>query len=119
MASSSPFRSLDHAIDVAKHIFLNKLDVGCWLEALSYRDCFNTYITMATESTKQGLHKWVKIPKEVREVEEKYEDMSHGVETVTLNSDEVNSLGNDNATEFDTNNDPRKNVRGIVGSNKS
>ncbi|MED6177505.1 hypothetical protein PIB30_098749 [Stylosanthes scabra] len=58
MASSSPFRSLDHAIDVAKDIFLNKLDVGSWLEALSHRDCFNTYIAMATESTKQELCEW-------------------------------------------------------------
>ncbi|MED6180754.1 hypothetical protein PIB30_013382 [Stylosanthes scabra] len=48
-----------------------------------------------------------------QEAEEKYEDMSHGVETVTLNSNEVNSLGNDHVTEFDTNNDHRKNLRGV------
>ncbi|MED6119203.1 hypothetical protein PIB30_009602 [Stylosanthes scabra] len=58
MAFSSPFRSLDHAINVAKDIFLNKLEVGSWLEALSHRDRFNTYISTATESTKQELHEW-------------------------------------------------------------
>ncbi|MED6138363.1 hypothetical protein PIB30_073681 [Stylosanthes scabra] len=133
MASSSPFRSLDHAINVTKDIFLNKLDVGCWLEAFSNRDCFNTYIAMTTESTKDcmnGTSKYQRkfgyafvtcasrkisdeILSELKEAEKKYEDISHGVETVTLNSDVVNSLGTDNATEFDTNNDPRKNVRGV------
>ncbi|MED6113491.1 hypothetical protein PIB30_071295 [Stylosanthes scabra] len=48
-----------------------------------------------------------------QEAEEKYEDISDGVEAVMLNSVEVNSLGTDHATEFDTNNDPPENVRGV------
>ncbi|MED6216322.1 hypothetical protein PIB30_006607 [Stylosanthes scabra] len=48
-----------------------------------------------------------------QETEDKYDDISHGVEDVTLNSFEVNSLGTDHATEFDTNNDPLENVRGL------
>ncbi|MED6151101.1 hypothetical protein PIB30_079049 [Stylosanthes scabra] len=174
MASSSPFRSLDHAIEVAKEIFHNKLEVGSWIEALSHRDCFDTYISTATESTKQELHEWrLKYQKKfgyafvtcasgkssdeilselkkrytnmplveldiarreemklvelqltnhhvdlyfdtdsTQEIEEKYDDISHVGEDVTLNSFEVNSLGTDHATEFDTNNDPLENVTG-------
>ncbi|MED6162082.1 hypothetical protein PIB30_066996 [Stylosanthes scabra] len=116
MASSSPFRSLDHAIDVAKDIFLNKLDVGSWLEALSYRDCFNTYIATATESAKQELYEWGSEYRRSSGVRRKYEDISNGVEDVTLNSIEVNSLGTDHSTEFDTNNNPRENMRGVDGN---
>ncbi|MED6197238.1 hypothetical protein PIB30_054873 [Stylosanthes scabra] len=58
MASSSPFHLLDHAIEVAKDIFHNKLEVGSWIETLSYHDCFDTYISTATKSTKQELHEW-------------------------------------------------------------
>ncbi|MED6184188.1 hypothetical protein PIB30_045076 [Stylosanthes scabra] len=114
IASPSPFRSLDHAINVAKDIFLNKLDVGSWLEALSHRYCFNTYIATTTESTKQELYEWG------FEYQRKF-----GYAFVTYasgkSSDEiisemkVNSLGTDHATEFDTNNNPRENVRGVDG----
>ncbi|MED6160045.1 hypothetical protein PIB30_047786 [Stylosanthes scabra] len=103
MPSSSSFRSLDHAIDVAKNIFLNKVDVGCWLEDLFYRDCFNNYMATTTKSIKQ-------------EANEKYEDISYGVKTTTLNSAEVNSIGTDHVTEFDTNNDPQENFRGLDGN---
>ncbi|MED6225278.1 hypothetical protein PIB30_092176 [Stylosanthes scabra] len=163
MASSSSFHSLDHAIDVAKDIFLNKIDVGSWLEALSHRNCFNTYIATATELTKQGLYEWgfeykrkfgyafvtcasekssdeifselkvryINMPlvelnivcrEEIKlielhltnhyvdlyfdsdstqEAEEKYEDISDGVEDVTLNSVEANSLGTENVRGVD------------------
>ncbi|MED6179396.1 hypothetical protein PIB30_000509 [Stylosanthes scabra] len=158
MASSSLFRSLDHAIDVAKDIFLNKLEVGSWLETLSYRNCFNTYISTATESTKKELHecglkyqkkfgyafvtcafgkssdgilselkvRYTNMPlveldiacrEEMKLIElqltNHYVDLYFDSEDVTLNSFEVNSLGTDHATEFDTNNDPPENVRGL------
>ncbi|MED6118941.1 hypothetical protein PIB30_007446 [Stylosanthes scabra] len=58
MVSFSPFKSLDHAITVARDIFLNQLDVSCWVEALSYRDCFDQYLTDANETTVQELHEW-------------------------------------------------------------
>ncbi|MED6211938.1 hypothetical protein PIB30_078389, partial [Stylosanthes scabra] len=177
MASSSPFRSLYHAIDVAKDIFINKLDVGSSLQALSHRDCFNTYIATATESTKQELYEWgfeyrrkfgyafvtyasgkssdeilseIKVRytnmplvemdiacreemklKELhltnhyvdlyfdsdstQDAEEKYKDISNGVEDVTLNSVEVNSLGTEHVVDFDTNNNPRENMRCVDG----
>ncbi|MED6177055.1 hypothetical protein PIB30_094110 [Stylosanthes scabra] len=44
MVSASPFVSLDHAITIARDIFLNELDVSCWVEALSSRDCFDQYL---------------------------------------------------------------------------
>ncbi|MED6131434.1 hypothetical protein PIB30_009915 [Stylosanthes scabra] len=140
MASSSPFRSLDHAIDVAKDIFLNKLDVGSWLEALSYLDCFSTYITTATKSTEQNTKGSSGMPLSLVHLEKalmkflvRYTNM-HLVELdiayreemklielhltnyyvdLYFDSVEVNSLGTDHATEFDTNNDPPENVRGV------
>ncbi|MED6212959.1 hypothetical protein PIB30_088522 [Stylosanthes scabra] len=153
MTSSSPFRSLDHAIDVAKDIFLNKPDVGSWLEALSHRDCFYTYIAMAIESTKHGLYEWgfeykrkfgyafVTCASEkssveiLSELKVGYTNMppveldiacreeiklielhltNHYVD-LYFNSVKVNSIGTDHATEFDTNNNPRENVRGVGG----
>ncbi|MED6199135.1 hypothetical protein PIB30_073116 [Stylosanthes scabra] len=50
-----------------------------------------------------------------QEAEEKYEEISNRVEDVSLNLVEVNSIGTDHATEFDTNNNPRENVRGVDG----
>ncbi|MED6207437.1 hypothetical protein PIB30_035827 [Stylosanthes scabra] len=58
MVSASPFKSLDHAIMVARDIFLNQLDVSCWVEALSSRDCFDLYLADANETTVQELHEW-------------------------------------------------------------
>ncbi|MED6183125.1 hypothetical protein PIB30_035154 [Stylosanthes scabra] len=58
MVSFSPFKSLDHAITVARDIFLNQLDVSCWVEALSSRDCFDQYLADAKETTVQELHEW-------------------------------------------------------------
>ncbi|MED6120685.1 hypothetical protein PIB30_023151, partial [Stylosanthes scabra] len=49
---------------------------------------------------------------ELKETEEKYDDISHVVEDVTLNSFEVNSLGTDHATEFENYNDPLEHVTG-------
>ncbi|MED6207884.1 hypothetical protein PIB30_039796 [Stylosanthes scabra] len=54
MVSTAPFSSLDHAITVARDIWFNKLDLSCWIEALSSRDCLNQYLTDATESTLQN-----------------------------------------------------------------
>ncbi|MED6168945.1 hypothetical protein PIB30_016632 [Stylosanthes scabra] len=53
MVSTAPFSSLDHAIIVSRDIWFNKLDLSCWIEALSSRDCLNQYLTNATESTVQ------------------------------------------------------------------
>ncbi|MED6198065.1 hypothetical protein PIB30_062559 [Stylosanthes scabra] len=66
MTSSSPFRSLEHATDVTKDIFLNKLDVGCWLEALSYLGMAKTLsgggyprvITRQGAYTGGGVERW-------------------------------------------------------------
>ncbi|MED6167369.1 hypothetical protein PIB30_002344 [Stylosanthes scabra] len=56
--SFSPFKSLDHTITVVRDIFLNKLDVLCWVEALSSKDCFDQYLADANETTVQELHEW-------------------------------------------------------------
>ncbi|MED6115132.1 hypothetical protein PIB30_087311, partial [Stylosanthes scabra] len=58
MVSASPFVSLDHAITIARDIFLHELDVSCWVEALSSRDCFDQYLKDATETTLQELLEW-------------------------------------------------------------
>ncbi|MED6215715.1 hypothetical protein PIB30_000721 [Stylosanthes scabra] len=58
MVSVSPFKSLDHAITIARDIFLNQLDVSCWVEDLSSRDCFDLYLAYANETTLQELYDW-------------------------------------------------------------
>ncbi|QHN75687.1 Uric acid degradation bifunctional protein TTL [Arachis hypogaea] len=58
MAMASPFSSLEHAISVAREIWFRKLNVWCWLEAISGRSCFNEYLEMANESTMQELYEW-------------------------------------------------------------
>ncbi|RYR69124.1 hypothetical protein Ahy_A03g015656 [Arachis hypogaea] len=58
MAVASPFSSLEHAIAVARDIWFRKVNVRCWLEAISGRSCFKEYLKTANNYTKQELHKW-------------------------------------------------------------
>ncbi|MED6184370.1 hypothetical protein PIB30_046838 [Stylosanthes scabra] len=58
MVSPASFSSLDHAITIARDIWFNKLDLSCWIEALSSRDYLNQCLTDATESTVQELLQW-------------------------------------------------------------
>ncbi|RYR67744.1 hypothetical protein Ahy_A03g014134 [Arachis hypogaea] len=58
MAMASPFSSLEHAISIAKDIWFCKVNVRCWLEAISGRSYFNQYLEMTSESTMQELHEW-------------------------------------------------------------
>ncbi|XP_052116544.1 uric acid degradation bifunctional protein TTL-like [Arachis duranensis] len=58
MAMASPFSSLQHAISVAREIWFHKMNVWCWLEAISGRSCFNKYLEMANKSIMQELYKW-------------------------------------------------------------
>ncbi|RYR27209.1 hypothetical protein Ahy_B02g061552 [Arachis hypogaea] len=58
MAMASPFSSLEHAISVAREIWFRKMNVWCWLEAISGRSCFNEYLEMANESIMQELYEW-------------------------------------------------------------
>ncbi|KAL4374232.1 hypothetical protein AHAS_Ahas05G0161200 [Arachis hypogaea] len=41
MAMASPFTSLEHAIAVARDIWFHKVNVKCWLEAISGCSCVN------------------------------------------------------------------------------
>ncbi|QHO38900.1 uncharacterized protein DS421_4g124430 [Arachis hypogaea] len=53
MSMVSPFSSLEHAISVAREIWFRKMNMWCWLEAISGRSCFNEYLKMANESIMQ------------------------------------------------------------------
>ncbi|RYR62098.1 hypothetical protein Ahy_A04g019450 [Arachis hypogaea] len=53
MAMASPFSSLQHAISIAREIWFHKMNVWCWLEAISGRSCFNEYLEMANKSIMQ------------------------------------------------------------------
>ncbi|RYR74146.1 hypothetical protein Ahy_A02g008773 [Arachis hypogaea] len=50
MAMASPFSLLEYAISVARDIWFRKVNVRCWLKAISRRYCFNQYLKMANES---------------------------------------------------------------------
>ncbi|KAL4344987.1 hypothetical protein AHAS_Ahas11G0233300 [Arachis hypogaea] len=58
MVVASPFFSLEHAIIVARDIWFRKVNVRCWLEAISGRSCFKEYLKTANNYTMQELHKW-------------------------------------------------------------
>ncbi|XLR50309.1 hypothetical protein S83_000981 [Arachis hypogaea] len=58
MVVASPFSSLEHAIVVATDIWFHKVNVRCWLEAISGRSCFNEYLKTTNNYTMQELHKW-------------------------------------------------------------
>ncbi|XP_057724004.1 uric acid degradation bifunctional protein TTL-like [Arachis stenosperma] len=53
MAIASPFSSLEHAISLAIEIWFHKMNVWCWLEAISRRSCYNEYLKLANESIMQ------------------------------------------------------------------
>ncbi|XP_016191747.1 uric acid degradation bifunctional protein TTL-like [Arachis ipaensis] len=54
MAMVSLFSSLEYAISVARDIWFHKVNVRCWLEAISGHSCFNQYLDTANESIMQG-----------------------------------------------------------------
>ncbi|XP_072054950.1 uric acid degradation bifunctional protein TTL-like [Arachis hypogaea] len=58
MAMASPFSSLELAISLAIEIWFHKMNVWCWLEAISRRSCYNEYLEMANESIMQELYQW-------------------------------------------------------------
>ncbi|QHO06087.1 Uric acid degradation bifunctional protein TTL [Arachis hypogaea] len=58
MAVAAPFSLLEHAIAVARDIWFRKVNVRCWLEAISGRSCFKEYLKKANNYTRQELHKW-------------------------------------------------------------
>ncbi|MED6198701.1 hypothetical protein PIB30_069045, partial [Stylosanthes scabra] len=124
MVSASPFVSLDHAITIVRDIFLNELDVSCWVETLSSRDCFDQYLEDANETTLQTRYRNsllveldIASKEEINIVETKLagfyalwhlntgsaEDNLSGVITETHgNLRENTSLGNDVAKHFET-----------------
>ncbi|RYR58087.1 hypothetical protein Ahy_A05g023772 [Arachis hypogaea] len=53
IAMASPFSSLKHAIAVVRDIWLHKLNVRSWLEAISGRSCSNEYLETANKATVQ------------------------------------------------------------------
>ncbi|RYR39562.1 hypothetical protein Ahy_A09g045118 [Arachis hypogaea] len=55
MDMASPFSSLEHIISIARDIWFCKVNVRCWLEAISGRFYFNQYFEMVNEYTMQEL----------------------------------------------------------------
>ncbi|RYQ99747.1 hypothetical protein Ahy_B07g087745 [Arachis hypogaea] len=53
MAMASAFSSLEYAISVTRDIWFRKVNVKCWLEAISGRSYSNKYLETANESTMQ------------------------------------------------------------------
>ncbi|MED6150331.1 hypothetical protein PIB30_071303 [Stylosanthes scabra] len=126
MASSSPFRSLDHAIDAAKDIFLTSLMVGVGLKLYPTRKFGSAFVTSASEKSSDKILSELKVRYTnmplveldiacQEEMKIELQLTNHYVD-MYFDSDEVNSLENDHATEFDTNNDSRKNVRNVDGN---
>ncbi|RYR09408.1 hypothetical protein Ahy_B05g077719 [Arachis hypogaea] len=59
MAVASPFSSSEHAIDVVRDIWFRKVNVRCWLEAISRHSCFKKYLKTANNIPGRfELHKW-------------------------------------------------------------